>query len=572
MSEQVHKPANRFRIGIILVAVFIVPVGLGVRAFDLHVSNKDFLQEQGDARALRTIPVVAHRGMIVDRHGEPLAVSTPVDSIWAQPQEFEVSKKQLTGLARLLDIPGQKIRKLVDSKKQENKEFVYLKRRINPALAQKVMDLGIPGLSSLREYRRYYPTGEVAAHVVGFTNVDEKGLEGIELAYEQWLQGTDGSQLVMRDRLGRVIKHVDLIKAPKPGNDLVLSIDRRLQYLTYRELKRAVFKHKARSGSAVILDVQTGEVLAMVNQPSFNPNNREEFKGYRYRNRVVTDTFEPGSTVKPFTIAAALETGRFKPGTVIDTTPGFMKVGSNIVKDARNYGRIDLAHILQKSSNVGASKLALAMDPRKLLDMHERIGFGEVTHSGFPGEASGALHHPRVWRDIERATLSYGYGLSVTTLQLARAYLVLASDGYIKPISYRLQSAPVTGEKVIKTKYARQIRTMLQRVVGDGGTATLAQVPGYNVAGKTGTVKKVGPNGYTDDKYVSTFVGMAPADTPRLVMAITIHEPRGKHYYGGEIAAPVFGAVMAGALRLMDIAPDVLPETSLNLAHAGGHR
>lgn len=568
MKEKVHKPAGRYRIGTIMVLILVVPIGLSIRAFDLHVSDKDFLQEQGDARALRTIPVVAHRGMIVDRHGEPLAVSTPVDSIWAQPQEFDVTPQQLAQLAKLLDMRAGEISHLINEKKQGDKEFVYLKRRINPALAQKVIALGIPGVASLREYRRYYPTGEVTAHAVGFTNVDDSGQEGIELAREQWLKGTDGSQLVLKDSLGQVIKHIDLLKAPKPGNDLVLSIDRRLQYLTYRELKRAVFQHKAKSGSAVILDVETGEVLAMVNQPAFNPNNREELKGYRYRNRVVTDSFEPGSTVKPFTIAAALETGRFKPNTIIDTTPGYFKVGINTVRDIKNYGRIDLTSIIQKSSNVGASKIALAIEPTKLLDMHERIGFGALTQSGFPGEAAGELHHPRVWRDIERATLAYGYGLSVTTLQLARSYLVLASDGYIKPITLELQTAPVQGMQVVDAKYVQQVRKMLQTVVDEGGTATQAQVTGYNVAGKTGTVKKLDANGYSEDKYIATFVGMAPAERPRLVMAITVHEPHGE-YYGGQVAAPVFSAVMAGALRLLDVPPDVIPGNSLNLAQLG---
>jgi len=572
MKAQVHKPASRFRISTIMLLIFVVPMGLAVRAFDLHVSDKEFLQEQGDARSLRTIPVVAHRGMVVDRNGEPLAVSTPVDSIWAQPQEFEVSPQQLSQLAKLLEMRPQEISNLVNEKKQDDKQFVYLKRRINPAQAQKVIDLDISGISSLREYRRYYPTGEVTAHVVGFTNVDDVGQEGIELAHEQSLRGTDGSQLVMKDRLGRVVKPVDLIKAPKPGKDLVLSIDRRLQYLTYRELKRAVFANKAKSGSAVVLDVQTGEVLAMVNQPSFNPNNRQELIGSRYRNRVATDTFEPGSTVKPFTIAAALETGRFKPGTMIDTAPGYLKVGSNVVRDIHNYGRIDLSTIIQKSSNVGASKIALAIDPLKLLNMHERIGYGSLTESGFPGEAEGELHHPRVWRDIERATLSFGYGLSVTTLQLARSYLVLASDGYIKPVTFELQTSPVQGEQVIQAKYVQQVRKMLQAVVEAGGTATEAQVPGYSVAGKTGTVKKLGANGYSEDKYVATFVGMAPADHPRLVMAITIHEPRGEHYYGGLVAAPVFSSVMAGALRLMDIPPDDISQSNLNLALVGGQQ
>lgn len=570
MTEQVHKPSNRFRIGIVLVLVLTVPLALIVRAFDLHVTNKTFLQEQGDARALRSIPVAAHRGMIVDRHGEPLAVSTPVDSIWAQPQQYKATTRQLYNLAKLLDLKPQQIKKLIASKKLEGKEFVYLKRRINPSLAQKVIELEIPGLSIQREYRRYYPTGEVAAHVVGFTNVDDIGQEGIELAYDQWLKGTDGSQLVMKDRLGRVVKPVDLIKSPHAGKDLVLSIDRRLQYLTYRELKRAVFDNKAKSGSAVILDVQTGEILALVNQPAFNPNNRADLQSYRYRNRVVTDTFEPGSTIKPFTIAAALESGKFKPSSVIDTSPGYMRVGKNVIRDIKNYGRMTLASVIEKSSNVGASKIALTIDPNNLVKVHQRIGFGDVTQSGLPGEVMGSLHQPRVWRDIERATLSYGYGLSVTTLQLARSYLVLASDGMLKPLSIELQTGHVEGERAISAKHAKQIREMLKGVVAEGGTGTKAAVPGFHVAGKTGTVKKVGKHGYSDDKYVSTFVGMAPADKPRLVMAITIHEPRGEHYYGGAVAAPVFSSVMVGALRLLDISPDELPKKQATFAMLGG--
>lgn len=571
MSEQIHRPAGSFRLATMLVIVLLVPAALIVRAFDLHVTDKEFLQGQGDARAMRTVPVAAHRGMIVDRHGEPLAVSTPVDSIWAQPQRFEVSPSQLRQLAKLLNMREGQISEIIEKRKMTAREFVYLKRRINPSVARRVMDLEIPGVSVLREYRRYYPTAEVAAHVIGFTNVDDVGQEGIELAYDDWLRGDNGSQVVMRDRLGRVIKHVELLKRPSPGKDLVLSIDRRLQYLTYRELKRAVFQHKAVSGSAVILDVQTGEVLAMVNQPSFNPNKRDNLEGYRYRNRVITDTFEPGSTIKPFTIAAALESGKYKPATYIDTSPGFMMVGSNTIRDIRNYGRINLGQIIQKSSNVAASKIALSIAPQSLLDMHMRVGFGDLTGSGFPGEAIGTLHMPRVWRDIERATLSYGYGLSVTPLQLARAYMILAADGQMKPVTLRLQGGPVSGNEVIAVAHARQIRQMLQSAVDDGGTATRAQVPGYRVAGKTGTVKKVGSNGYTDDKYIAVFVGMAPAENPRLVMAITVHEPRGNAYYGGEVAAPVFSAVMAGALRLMDIAPDELPANGMTFALLGGN-
>lgn len=572
MSEQVHKPARSFRIALVLATVVIVPVALAARAFDLHVIDHDFLKDQGDARVLRTLPVSAHRGMIVDRHGEPLAVSTPVDTVWADPQKFEASKDQLKLLAKVLELDAKELRALIEDHKQRRKEFVFIKRRINPAIAQQAMDLKISGLYTKREYRRYYPSGEVMAHLVGFTNVDDIGQEGVELAFDKALRGIEGSQLVMIDSIGRVIKHVDMLKRPRPGSDLVLSVDRRLQYLTYRELKRAVFQHKAKSGSAVVLDVQTGEVLAMVNQPSFNPNNREELKGYRYRNRVVTDTFEPGSTVKPFTIAAALESGLFKPTTVIDTTPGYLMVGSNTIRDVHNYGRLSVAQIIQKSSNVGASKIALTIKPELLLNMHQQIGFGDLTGSGFPGEATGALHIPRVWRDIERATLSYGYGLSVTTLQLARAYSVLASDGYIKPVTLQLQSGPVQGEQVIPARYTQEVRKMLHAVVEEGGTGTKAQVPGYNVAGKTGTVKKVGPHGYTEDQYVAVFVGMAPVDNPRVVMAITIHDPRGDAYYGGEVAAPVFGAVMAGAMRLLDVPPDELPANNIKFAMLGGQQ
>jgi len=564
MTEQVHRPANSFRIIVVLLVVTLVPAGLMMRGFYLHVTSKQFLQDEGDARAMRPLDVAAHRGMIVDRNGEPLAVSTPVDTVGVDPKKFSASTKQLKQLGKLLGLKPDKIRHSIESK--QNKDFVYIKRRMNPSLARKVMDLNLAGLSLRREYRRYYPAGEVTSHLVGFTDVDDAGQEGVELAYNDWLRGEKGSQLVMIDSLGRAVKHVQLLKPPRPGKDLVLSVDRRLQYLTYRELKRAVFQHKAKSGSAVLLDVKTGEVLAMVNQPSFNPNNRTEFKGYRYRNRVVTDTFEPGSTIKPFTVVAALATGRFSPGTFINTAPGYMRVGKNLIRDIRNYGRISVTQVIEKSSNVGASKIALMIKPEHLLSVHQRMGFGELSGSGLPGEATGELRTPRVWRDIERATLSYGYGLSVTTLQLARAYGVLASNGQLKPVSVELQTSPVQGEQVLPVRYVIQVRDMMKGVVSDEGTGKKARVPGYNVAGKTGTVKKVGPDGYSDDKYVSLFVGMAPADKPRLVMAVTIHEPRGEHYYGGEVAAPVFSNVMAGALRLLDIAPDALPEKDIKFA------
>lgn len=569
MNEQVHKPARGFRIAVVLTVVLLVPVGLVLRAFDLHIVDHDFLQGQGNARVLRTLPVSAHRGMIVDRHGEPLAVSTPVDTVWADPQKFEAGREQLRRLAAILDLNASDLNKLITQYKRLDKEFVFIKRRINPALAQQAMELRIPGLYTKREYRRYYPSGEVMAHLVGFTNVDDNGQEGVELAYNDSLHGVEGSQLVMIDSIGRVIKTVDMLKRPRPGTDLVLSVDRRLQYLAYRELKRAVFQHKARSGSAVIMDVQTGEVLAMVNQPSFNPNNRDDLKGYLYRNRVVTDTFEPGSTVKPFTIAAALESGLYKPSTIINTSPGYLMVGSNTIRDEHDYGRLNLLQIIQKSSNVGASKIALSINPELLLHVHEHVGFGELTGSGLPGEVTGTLHTPRVWRDIERATLSYGYGLAVTNLQLARAYSVLASGGFLKPVSVQLQSGPVQGERVLPASFTREIIKMLHAVVEPGGTGTRADVPGYSVAGKTGTVHKIGPHGYAENRYVSVFVGMAPASSPRLVMAVTINDPQGE-YFGGEVAAPVFSVVMAGAMRLLDIPPDRMPAKPVNFAMLGG--
>lgn len=568
MKSPVPQTNNRLRYFTVWVVIVVVSMVLTARAFQLHVLNKQFLQSQGDARSLRTLPLPAHRGMIMDRHGQPLAVSTPVDSIWVNPLQFAASKAQLQSLAKLLEMPPKTISELIHSR--ADKEFMYLKRHGTPEVAQQVMALNIPGVSLLREYRRYYPDGEVFAHVIGMTNVDDNGQEGIELAYDSWLRGTNGIQTVMKDRLGQVIKDVDLKKQPRPGKDIVLSLDRRLQYLAYRELKSAVFAHKAKSGSAVILDVQTGEILAMVNQPTLNPNNRDDYASYRSRNRAVTDLFEPGSTIKPFTIAAALESGKYQPTTMIDTAPGTFQVGRLTVHDVHNYGRLDLVGIIQKSSNVGASKISLNLPENLLLNMHRLVGFGTSSASGFPGEVSGELVPARYDREIERATLSYGYGISVTTLQLARAYAVLAADGVRRPVSFLLQSVGVAGDQVIPAKITQQIRAMMETVVEEGGTAVKASVPGYMVAGKTGTVRKLDHAGYSEHKYVAVFAGMAPADHPRLVMAIAIHEPQGKAYFGGEVAAPVFARVMAGALRLLDIPPDNIPVTKSQLAYLEG--
>ena len=566
MSNQVHSPVSHFRLLVVVGIVFAVAAVMLWRAVDLHVLNKDFLQSQGNARYMRTMPVAAHRGVITDRHGDPLAVSTPVDSVWINPAEFMTARSSWNQLIKLLSLKTDKVERLV--LQRAKREFVYLKRHIRPELAEKVAALNVAGVYLQREYHRYYPTGEVAAHVLGFTNIDDAGQEGLELAYNDWLRGKSGRKMVIKDRLGRTIKHVESIQAAEPGKDLILSIDRRLQYLTYRELKRAVQKYKAKSGSAVILDTKTGEVLAMVNQPSYNPNNRSKLKSSHLRNRAVTDVFEPGSTIKPFTVAAALESGKFNSNSIIDTSPGYYRIGKYVVQDVKNYGRINLSTILAKSSNMGASKLALGISAKNLTDVHSRIGFGFSTGSGFPGEVGGIINLPTEKQLVERATLSYGYGVSVTPLQLARAYGAIANDGVMPATSFIRIDEVEREEIVLQKKYAQQIRKMLEDVVSKNGSGSRAAVSGYRISGKTGTVKKASAGGYTDDSYVALFAGMAPASNPRLAMVVTINEPRGDVYYGGKVAAPVFSKVMSGALRLMDIAPDNVSDKNVQLVAA----
>ena len=564
MTTSDQQPLYRFRCRFTLGLLLLAAVGLGWRIVDLHVLRHDFLQGQGDARSLRVVAMAAHRGMITDRHGEPLAISTPIDSVWANPQELLLSRERLPELAKVLKTDSDKLQQKLASRR--GREFVYLKRHIHPDMAEQVDALGLSGVSLQREYRRYYPGAEVTGHMVGFTNIDDEGQEGIELAYDDWLRGQPGSKRVLKDRIGHIVENVESIRVPQPGGSLALSIDRRIQYLAYSELKAAVQKHKARSGSAVVLDIKTGEVLAMVNQPTFNPNNRSSMRSDHYRNRVVTDVFEPGSTLKPFTVAAALESGEFNTQSQIQTAPGFYKVGSSTVKDHKNYGLIDVSTVLQKSSNVGASKMALALTAEQQWDMLTRVGFGEITSSGFPGESSGLLTDHRKWREIDRATLSFGYGISTTLLQLAQAYGVFATDGYLRTLSLqRIDKAETVidnQQQVIDKDVAIHVRKMLERVVQPGGTATQAAVPGYRVAGKTGTVRKSGVGGYVEDRYLSLFAGFAPVSKPRLVMVVMVNEPTENGYYGGVVAAPVFSKVMAGALRLLNIAPDALPETN----------
>jgi cell division protein FtsI (penicillin-binding protein 3) len=542
------------------------------RAVDQQIFETDFLQNEGQRRHLRVVEMSAHRGMIKDRLGEPVAISTPVDSVWANPRTLSPDSRILAPIAKILEMDLDSLRQLLA--RRSDRSFVYLKRRINPDRAAKltayVSDNEIAGVGLQREYRRYYPDGEVFAHVVGFTNVDDEGQEGLELAYDEWLQGTSGKKRVIQDGRARAVKDVENILEPQAGKDLITSIDRRLQFLAYRELKGAVQRNKAKAGSAVILDARNGEILAMVNQPAYNPNGSKQGKVGRFRNRAVTDVFEPGSTVKPFTIAAALESGRYTPGTVIDTTPGTMKVGRHQVKDHRNYGAIDLSRVILKSSNVGVSKIALDLSKEKFWGFFSKMGFGEATSTGFPGEVTGQLAPYRRWAEIDQATLAFGYGLSVTPLQLARAYVVLASDGMRYPASLIRQDEPVRGERVMKAKTAKLVRKMMEAVVTEEGTAPAAAVPGYRVAGKTGTAKKSISGGYADDQYISVFAGIAPASDPRLVMVVMIDEPSAGEYYGGSVAAPVFSSVMAGALRMLNVAPDALDDSMVKLAGSGG--
>ncbi|MEE9493293.1 MAG: penicillin-binding transpeptidase domain-containing protein [Gammaproteobacteria bacterium] len=546
-----------FRHSLLLVVVsagFVVMLG---RVAQLQLVKKEFLQHQGDVRHLRNVEVPAHRGAIIDRHGEPLAISTPVESIWAKPAELLQAPAFIPQLADILGMDAEGLTQLLT--RRQKRRFVYLKRRVNPEIAEQAMALNAPGVSLLPEYRRYYPAGEVTAHLVGFTDIDDEGQEGLELAFSNHLRGTSGEKRVIKDGRKRIVENVENIRAPRHGEDLQLSIDRRIQYLAYRELKAAVKQHGAKSGSIVVLDNQTGEVLAMANQPSYNPNNRKPLDPAGLRNRAVTDVFEPGSAIKPFVIAAALESGQYSANTVVDASNGLFQVGTHTIRDMHDYGELDLTGILSKSSNVGAARIALNIPPAQLYSVLHDAGLGVITSSGFPGEVSGFLSDYHRWRDLERATLAFGYGASVTLLQLADAYTVLANDGYRVPVSLVRKTGPSDRQQVLDAEVARSVRFMLESVVQEGGTAPAAAVDGYRVAGKTGTVHKPEAGGYSKDRYMSIFAGMAPASKPRLVIAIVINEPAKEEHFGGVVAGPAFSRVMSGALRLLNIAPDNLP-------------
>ncbi len=558
-AETKQKTARRFvgRVTLVMVFFSLVASSLVARAVYLQVLDKDFLNQQADTRHLRTESISAHRGTILDRNGEPLAISTPVDSIWVNPKEFAGAIDKIPQLAKALQLKSDVLMRRIT--RSMDKEFLYLKRHLNPSVAESVMAMSLPGINVQREYRRYYPASEVTGHLVGFTNVDDEGQEGLELAMNYWLEGEPGAKRVLKDRLGRSIENVESIRPPHHGKDLRTSIDLRLQYLAYRTLKAAVKSQNARSGSVVILDVKTGEVLAMVNQPTYNPNDRSQFIAERYRNRAITDIFEPGSSIKPLIVAAALESGQYLPGSIVDTAPGFVTVGAKKIEDRRDLGRISLTTILARSSNVGVTKVAMDLQPDQLWNTMAQFGLGQMTSSGFPGESAGMLSHYSNWRPISQATIAYGYGVSVTPLQLAQAYSALGNGGMMQAVSLFANDEPSSGERIVSAETANAVRRMLEEVVRPGGTGTKASVDGYRVAGKTGTSWKFAKGGYSEDKYISIFAGLAPASNPRLATVVVIDEPGGELYYGSDVAAPVFADVMAESLRLLAVPPDAMP-------------
>jgi cell division protein FtsI (penicillin-binding protein 3) len=552
----------RWRSAVVLGLVVLGAIGLAARAVELQLLDHGFLAKQGDDRSMRVVKIAAHRGAITDRHGEPLAISTPVDSIWVNPQELNDNIDQLPKLARALKEDQQTLARRITS--NLDREFLYLVRHMPPDQAARIKALGIPGVYTLREYQRYYPAGEVAGHVVGFTTIDDRGQEGLELGFDQLLNGADGAKRVIQDSLGRYVENVESIRAPRPGRDLVTSIDMRIQYLAYRELKSAMQVYRAHAGSVIVLDVDTGEVLAMVNQPTYNPNDREQFRWDLYRNRAATDIFEPGSSIKPFIMAAALASGQYHPDSVVDTSPGFLKVGNKVEEDEHNLGVIDLATILAKSSNVGTAKIALSLQPEQIWRTLTALGLGQVTGSNYPYESAGILSNYAHWRPVGIATLSHGYGLSVTPLQLAHAYATIGAGGVRRPISFERVSGPVQGEQIMDPKVAHELVQLMEQVVEKGGTGAPAALIGYKVSGKTGTAFKSIAGGYSTDRIMAVFAGLVPASHPKLATVVVIDEPSrdvqqvGLLAQGGTVAAPVFSSVMSGTLRLMDIAPDNL--------------
>ncbi|MEQ1661657.1 MAG: penicillin-binding protein 2 [Thiobacillus sp.] len=535
---------------------------IGIRAMYLQGLKDTYLQGKGDAVANRYLTLPAHRGMVSDRHGQPLAISTPVEALWARPAELKLSAQQHRQLAALIEMPPEALAKRLRSRTRG--EFA-VRRPVTPEQAAKITAMGVPGLVLRREFRRYYPAGDVAAHVVGFTNVDDVGQEGVERAYQSWLAGEAGERRILRDRKGNTIRDIAPIKTAQMGGNLALSLDLKIQYLAHRELAAAIKTHKAKGGSIVVLDAKTGEILALANLPNFNPNNRRNYQPGPMRNRAVIDTFEPGSTIKPFVAAAVLERGLFAPESVIET-PETWRVGNKLVRDVHPHPRMTVTEIIQKSSNVGSVKMAMSLTPMQHWEVLHRAGFGQLPGSGFPGETAGRLRDGASWKPVEHATMAYGYGMSVSLLQVARAYMAFANDGEVMPLSFlKREPQEVIGERVFSPTVARQVRTMMEAVTAEGGTGMRTRVAGYRVAGKTGTAHKLIDGRYASDRYLSSFIGMAPASDPRLIIGVVIDEPGGAVYYGGSVAGPVFSQVMAASLRHLGLPPDMPPEDSTRL-------
>lgn len=543
-------PAWRSRV--VLFLIFAAFLTLAGRALWLQGMSTDFLQKQGASRYARTLELPATRGKITDRNGQVLASSIPVRAVWAIPDDvLEAPKEKLQALAKLLDMSERELRGKLDS----DRGFVYLKRQVELDTVDKILKLGIAGIDTRKEYKRYYPEGDVMAHVVGFTNVEDKGQEGMELAFQKNLAGVTGNRRVIKDRLGRIVEDIESVREPHDGKDLALSIDSKIQYIAFSALKDAVELHKAKAGGIVVLDAKTGEVLALANLPTYNPNNRSVLTGAQLRNRVLTDTFEPGSTLKPFTIALAMENKYITPNTMIQTAPGKLTIGKATIGDAHASGLLSVSQVIEKSSNVGTAKIALQMEPHEMWDMFTSVGFGQQPKVGFPGAVAGRVRPYKSWRPIEQATMSYGHGISVSLLQIAHAYMIFARDGEIIPLTFQRSTDQPIGQRVISEKTARATRSMLEMAAGPGGTAPQAQVPGYRVGGKTGTAYKLEKGQYVK-KYVSSFVGFAPVSDPRIIVAVMIDEPSAGKHYGGQVAAPIFSVVTANALRAMNVAPD----------------
>ncbi len=549
----------RFRVVLGLLGIMVAAISW--RIIDLQVVDRDFLKGQGDARSMRHIPIPAHRGLITDRNGEPLAVSTPVSTLWANPKELQLAKDRWPELARALGQDPAQLSERFEA--NASKEFLYLVRGLTPEQGQAVLDLKVPGVYGLEEFRRFYPAGDVTAHMVGFTDLDDHGREGVELAYDEWLAGVPGRRQVIKDRRGRLIRDVQVTKNAKAGKTLALSIDLRLQYLATRELRKAITENQAKAGSLVIMDVKSGEVLAMVNMPTYNPNNRRTMVPAAMRNRAIIDVFEPGSTMKPLSMSAALETGRWKPTDKVEVYPGSLQIGRYTIKDvSKTEGPVlDLTGILINSSNVGMSKVAFDVGGENIYRVMSSVGLGQYSGLGFPGERVGNLPNHREWRKAETATLSYGYGLSVTALQLVHAYATLANHGRLVPLSILKVDNPPEGSQVIPENVAMTIQGMLQQVIEAPRGVYRAQVPGYHVAGKSGTARKatIGSRGYTENAYRSLFAGFGPVANPRYAVVVVIDEPGAGGYFGGLVSAPVFSKVMSGTLRLMNVPPDNLP-------------